>query len=992
MPSKEGYSLIHMSEQVYREPNYLIETEALIGRPAFEQPELESTLKYDGVAALPEGFAESRETLYHGALRILANARRLERHNADIEPQQITPEQSAKWNSTWVNSLTRKKIGEIADGAREEVSTISAQLQAQQKSELITLHHKEIYDGLRAHQRPYMNGIAEFMKQSPVLHEITNSKGVKGNYVIHGATIEAPTGAGKTALIGRTAVAAGIGETFIDEKTGEERTRRMLVVVPSRALVRQFTGKVGDDTFRRFAGDLTVGGYYSAEKTTDTDVVVMTIEKFVDDVRNSSLDGNKFDLLAIDEAHHLMAPQFLDTLLAEWTKPVIGFTATPERDELRDLRNILPTTIKHADTLSYILEGVLNGAQLFLMRVDPDYDPGMLEDHESIVANNKQLKEIKQQAINQAVVDFVRPLLETGRRGIIFCNPGDQSKHARNMADIISSIQLEDGRSVKASCLMALHSPADERPAHHVIKDYDEGKIDVLTTVDMAKEGLNAEIDFVIIAQTIRSKLVLQQCLGRGTRLSDKFPHTVYAQFVVPSLESNLPSIPLHEIFGLDIVEQGEKVGPELANKRRSRIEKDEEDALVNRFLSSTQNLLTKVEGKIASEVHLSYKKDEFIPPDFVSIQTIFESVEDRSLKISDIQRRLDRAGYTWRGTIEQRDGKNYLHRHYEPNAASYFTEDNLPPLANQSSHTFNMLVKHLGMGETPLRRIVAEMLEETDIRPVPRLNDRGRVWDYYDEAALEWIEQRISEMPTIQPGDVTIATIAAELDEHMTAARNRVVAIGFHPTYKRNPNHGTYMWVYSKEEYAEIMQQLDTIPVAVENDVSLPQIAIRAGITQPKAHKLISDEERALGYLRRTETKSGQLQTIFHLPSEVAEQVITRAKQEQAPLSPDYILVAGILKIIKANKRNMPYAFRGQEIKIKLQYTRNWSYVTWKLAQQMIEKYGYESDTPIQIDFDRLPQGPTDTDPGRITYARAVQLHFMTARELGNPDGIIDI
>lgn len=561
------------------------------------------------------------------------------------------------------------------------------------------------------------------------------------------------------------------------------------------------------------------------------------------------------------------------------------------------------------------------------------------------------------------------------------------------MALTLSELRLDSGKQVNAACLMAQHTLAGERPAHHVIGDYDKGSIDVLTTVDMAKEGLNAEIDFVVIAQTIRSKLILQQCIGRGTRLSERFPYTIYAQFVVPSLEANLPVMPLHEIFGLDLVQQGERIGPELASKRKSRIQEDDANAAtVESFLPSTQDLLQHVEGQVASEVHLSYKLDEFIPPDYVSVREIYKSLDNRGLKLTDVQRRLDRAGYSWKASVERVDGKLFLHRHYEPNAATFFSDSNLPPLAEANCLTANMLTKHFGLGPSTIDRLLAELHEKTDIHPLPRLNNRGRIWQYYGPEAIEWLEQRIEEMPVIEEGDVSMAYIAAEIDENIQTARARVSTLGFSPTFKRPANPGgIFMWAYSKEDYEAIMTQLEIVPRANSHDVSIPEIARATGVTQSKAHKLITEEERATGYVRRAETKSG-LKPVLHLSRAIAEQVIARGLEQAKPLSPDYILLAGLQTILDVNDKKIPYAFRDELVKIKLANTRNLSYVNWGIARQMVERYGYRPGTSLRIDFDRLPTSPDDNDPGRIAYARAIQLHFMTARQLGNPDGIIDL
>src|SRR6185437_493995 len=117
----------------------------------------------------------------------------------------------------------------------------------------------------------------------------------------------------------------GIGE-FPEGAQKGEKPLRALIVVPSQDLVEQLTGKVGDDTFRRFAPGVSVGAYYQKEKNDQADVVVITQDKFVEDFKDGKLNDEEFDFAAIDEAHHLTAPKFLQTFRQHWKGPVIGFT------------------------------------------------------------------------------------------------------------------------------------------------------------------------------------------------------------------------------------------------------------------------------------------------------------------------------------------------------------------------------------------------------------------------------------------------------------------------------------------------------------------------------------------------------------------------------------------------------------------------------------------------------------------------------------------
>jgi superfamily II DNA or RNA helicase len=973
----------------HREPQFIDEAEALIG-PFFTNDDHERLLQYEGIKHLDPEMVLERHGAYIGALRILATDRHCERKKADSP--------GSKWNEAYERSLTFDKMQTIAGQHTEKVNELGDVLAHANNARPI-VNQEDFYAELFEHQKPYMREVVKFL-HSPVVNVVSpiSTEADPPKYRVKGAVVSAATGLGKSALMGRTAMAAGIGSPLKDGS----RNHRLLVVTPSRLLNEQLAGIVGDDTFRRFAPPgIKVVAYAGGEKRPPdptADAVVTTIEQFVANTSNGLFYGQEFDLLLIDEAHQLTEPQFTNTFLTEWRVgrniysepiPTIGFTARTAYDEIKDAAKLLPVVIKHESLIDYMRKGVLSSGQFFTVVAEPEYATSDETPAATELKAGAEAAQLRNEALLKAAHDIIIPLVKEGRRGIVFCEAGGKSRQARNLAKSLQGEVLDDGSNVSAEALY-VWSPKTLKQSKQKIEAYNRGEIDVLATVGVGQQGLNADFNFVIICGNITSRQKFIQEIGRGMRRSKKFPVTLFFHIVAGYADKTASTVTFGDVLEEELGQAG-MIMPEPVSRRKSAIRENYEKGFnIEAFPQRIRVQLERVKTHNSQEIECLVNGQQPIPDDYVSFEEELYPRVPNHIDPASAKRRLDAAGYSWRGRVEQRGGKNWLHRFYEPAASSFFTEKPIPAHAESDMMTSMATAKHLDIGEAYLETLRKRMEEETEHRRVLRLNRRNSASLHYTSDAIAWLEEEVAKLPWQEAGEATQAGIAEELDVNPVVVIRLLKKIEAEPTYKRKLGGKGFAWFHSKETVEAVKAAYHGIAWASDDEWSFARIGEEAGIATKHVYTNLTPEESEAITVRRTYMRNGTQRELDHIKESIAKRIVARIKDKQAGMPAHIIPYATVIEQTHAPKKTIPKIVEDAELR---QYGGNnfvTRFVGWEGLRRIIEKYGWR-DTIHDIDFDRLPKSPDDTDEARLLYARSVQLRFMTATFMGNPDGIID-
>jgi len=682
-------------------PQYIDEAEALLGTDFFYDKPRSAAL-YDDVTELEGEELGARRAIYIGALSVLASAREDERNMAKVRNPDVDVKE---WNRNW--NITTQRLGTVAIQYQEALQVLARRLVILNQFEQ-AVETGAVADGLREHQVPYLHGILAGLQHAPAKVSLPNWWERKDSFYIPGVAVTGPTGVGKTAMMARTAVAMGAGTVPRIRGESNGRPVRVLVVTPSQALISQMLGETGKNIFHRLAPGVRLGGYYQYEKQPDADVVFVSIDKFITKFQDGKIDGFPIDALFVDEDHHLTEPEFLSTFLKNWDGFTVGFSATHDYNDHKDSRNTLRHEVVHKKLLEYSHDKVLNDVRMYSLVVHPtDIDASL--DITELTSPERRM--LRQRAVTLTTRDFVKPLIEEGRRGIIFCEPGNESAHAKDTAACLRDVYLSNGNRIRVGTLGTFQGGSSSVENRQVLDAFNRGEIDVISTTQMAQESLDLDgVTFVIVACKVTSKLKTYQIAGRGFRRDDRFDVTILANINTLGFgqEQYYAQTFASVLGGYDSVVQGERLSRRHTGnwKPQSKIVPDDSSPTV--FPANIQNMLDRIDNKEIGRVYTL--GDEVVIPDgYLELETIIAHAD---VTAHNARYRLLRAGYKFVGKTEIKDGKPYYVRYYEPNAQTFFSEKPLPPRDGLS-------IKHLReYGVRSKLMTLAAMAERLEVNP----------------------------------------------------------------------------------------------------------------------------------------------------------------------------------------------------------------------------------------------------------------------------------
>jgi superfamily II DNA or RNA helicase len=291
-----------------------------------------------------------------------------------------------------------------------------------------------------------------------------------------------PTGSGKTVIF--SYIAAGMARN----------NKRILIVAHRRELLKQISNalkKVG------VAHAVMAGGYRGVPTA---NVVVASVFTLVKRIKGMQ----PFDLIIGDEAHHF-------TPDSSWGKVVIGFpgarvlgvTATPERLDGKGLGQMFEDMVMGPTVAELTAQGFLSHAIVYAPSA-PDLNGVGTRMGDYV---QKQLEEamVKTVITGSAVKHYGK--YAPGKKAIAFCV---SVRHAKDVA-----------AEFREAGFTASHIDGGmkEEERDGVLKAFEEGRVQVLTSCDLVSEGFDLPaVEVAILLRPTKSLgLYLQQC-GRAIR------------------------------------------------------------------------------------------------------------------------------------------------------------------------------------------------------------------------------------------------------------------------------------------------------------------------------------------------------------------------------------------------------------------------------------------------------------------------------------------
>jgi len=300
-----------------------------------------------------------------------------------------------------------------------------------------------------------------------------------------------PTGSGKTVIF--SYIAAGMARN----------NKRILIVAHRRELLKQISNalkKVG------VAHAVMAGGYRGVPMA---DVVVASAFTIV-----KRMKGMKpFDLIIGDEAHHFTPDSSWGKVVAGFPGArVLGVTATPERLDGKGLGQMFDDMVMGPTVAELTAQGFLSHAVVYAPS-SPDLGGVGTRMGDYV---QKQLEEAMDRTVitGSAVKHYGK--YAPGKKAIAFCV---SVKHAKDVA-----------QEFREAGYTASHIDGgmEDGERDGVLKAFEEGRVQVLTSCDLVSEGFDLPaVEVAILLRPTKSlALYLQQC-GRAIRMHPEKELTV---------------------------------------------------------------------------------------------------------------------------------------------------------------------------------------------------------------------------------------------------------------------------------------------------------------------------------------------------------------------------------------------------------------------------------------------------------------------------------
>jgi superfamily II DNA or RNA helicase len=317
-------------------------------------------------------------------------------------------------------------------------------------------------------------------------------------------------------------MATGLGKTVVMAETVADLLRdgllpsaRVLVMADKKEIVRQLNQAFWYQLPKWIPTHLLIGGERPAFWEGITFATVQS-------VRSNLNSLPSFDLIIVDEAHHVGAPIFQEVISRLEPNMLGGATATPWRGDGYDIDSILGPPQVQLGIAEGLEKGFLSEVDYRLMADNIDWE--VVQDTSrhrySLAQLNRRL--IIPPRDDEAARLICQTFSETHRRSGIVFSPSIE--HAEYFAKVLSDFGLR---------AQAVSSEMPARDRDRLMSHFRQGQLDVVTTVDLFNEGVDVpDVDLIAFMRVTHSRRIFVQQLGRGLRTSPSKDRLIVLDFV----------------------------------------------------------------------------------------------------------------------------------------------------------------------------------------------------------------------------------------------------------------------------------------------------------------------------------------------------------------------------------------------------------------------------------------------------------------------------
>lgn len=292
--------------------------------------------------------------------------------------------------------------------------------------------------------------------------------------------------------LGKTAIAAFDAREWLTAQGG-----RLLYLCHRNEILAQ-----ARRTFEAILGDRYRYGYFQGEEKdiSRADCIFGSFQTFRS--WRHFFRRDEFSYIVVDESHHGPAQTYRPTL--EYFQPqfLLGITATPDRTDLADIREIYGEAVFSLPLEDALVGGLLTAVSYYLLTDE-------LKNLDALGRENLSLKDLNEKIfIPRRDEEIVRIITEhmadlPQPRVIIFCR---SVRHANHLSSLFP-------RS------LPIHYRIPPERQRMRLEAFRTGKANVILTIDKFNEGVDIpEANLIVFLRSTASRTIFLQQLGRGLR------------------------------------------------------------------------------------------------------------------------------------------------------------------------------------------------------------------------------------------------------------------------------------------------------------------------------------------------------------------------------------------------------------------------------------------------------------------------------------------
>jgi len=402
--------------------------------------------------------------------------------------------------------------------------------------------------------------------------------------------ISLATGAGKTVIFTH----------LIDRIESRGLASQTLILVHRKELVEQ-AAHVCERTYPDKTIEIEMAKKHASGLA---DITVASIQSITSKERLEKFDPERFKLVLVDEAHHIVAAKYLHVLehfsledgcMNRADKPttaLVGVSATFSRHDGMRLGAAIDHIVYHKDYLGMIKDGWLAKASFTTVQSGVDLSKVRSNAKEGDFQINELSEAVNNQDANQITVQAWLEKAKDRKATLVFCV---DLNHVRDLTAMFRAFGI-DARFIT--------SDTDKRTRSERFEAFKRGDFPVLLNCGIFTEGTDIpHIDCVLLARPTRSRNLLVQMIGRGLRLHPN-KENCHVIDMVTSLETGIITTPT--LFGLDptaLVDNADVENLNSMGEKRAREKEREEKAA-----TAASDILAKLVPSNASLTFTHYE------------------------------------------------------------------------------------------------------------------------------------------------------------------------------------------------------------------------------------------------------------------------------------------------------------------------------------------------------------------------------------------------